>query len=93
MVQHAVRPFIRNRRGKEQRARLRWTTPSAIHEDGYLRMREHLDRLAAENNRCDTATSVGGHQDQIAPSRFGGFDNCLIDLFVLGVERLAFNTG
>src|SRR6516225_1190017 len=55
-------------------------------------MREHLDRLAAENNRRDTAPPVRGHHDQIALSRLGGFDNRLIDLFMLDVERVANNT-
>jgi hypothetical protein len=36
---------------------------------------------------------VGGHHDQIALSRLGGFDNRLIDLFVLDVPRVANNTG
>jgi hypothetical protein len=54
---------------------------------------EHFDRLAAENNRRDTATLVQGHRDQIAPPRLGGFDNPLIDLFMLDVKRLADNTG
>jgi hypothetical protein len=36
---------------------------------------------------------VRGHHDQIALSRLGGFDNRLIDLFMLDVERGANNTG
>src|SRR6516162_3991100 len=55
-------------------------------------MREHLDCLAAENDRRDTATPVRSHHDQIALSRLGGFDNRLIDLFMLDVERVANNT-
>ena len=35
-------------------------------------MREHFDRLAAEDNRGDTSTSVRSDHDQIAPSRGGG---------------------
>jgi hypothetical protein len=35
---------------------IQWT--SAIHEYGDLRVREHFDRLAAEDNRRDTATPV-----------------------------------
>jgi hypothetical protein len=38
-------------------------TPSAIYEYGDLRVGEHFDRLAAENNRRDTAASVRGHHD------------------------------
>src|SRR5207249_4170922 len=68
-------------------------TPSAIHEYGDLRVREHFDRLAAEDNRRDTATPVRGHHDQIAPSRRGGIDDRLIDVFVLDVQRLARDTG
>jgi hypothetical protein len=67
--------------------------PLAIHEYGDFRVREDFDRLAAEDNRRDTATPVRRHHDQIAPSRLGGFDNRLIDLFMLDVERVANNTG
>ena len=67
--------------------------PSAIHEHGDLRVREHLDRLAAEDNRGDTPTPVRGHHDQIAPSRGGGINNRLIDLFVLDVKHLADDIG
>jgi hypothetical protein len=56
-------------------------------------MREHLDRLAAEDNRRDAAPPVRGHHDQIALSRLGGFDNRLINLFMLDVEHVANNTG
>jgi hypothetical protein len=56
-------------------------------------VREHFDRLAAEDNRRDTATPVRGHHDQIAPSRRGGINDCLIDLFVLDMKRLASDTG
>src|SRR5438067_6254179 len=69
----------------------RWA--SAIDQYGDLRVREHFDRFAAENNRRDTATPVRGHHDQIAPSRRGGIDDRLIHLFVLGMERLAVDTG
>ncbi len=55
-------------------------------------MREHFDRLAAEDNRRDTSTPVRGHHDQVAPSRRGGIDNCLIDLFMLDVKRVAGDT-
>src|SRR5271169_1389560 len=58
-----------------------------------LRVREHFDRLTAEDNRRHTATPVRGHHDQIAPSRPGGFDDCLLYVFMLGMERLAANTG
>jgi hypothetical protein len=67
--------------------------PSAIHEHGDLRVREHFDRLAAEDNRGDTSTPVRSHHDQIAPSRGGGINNRLIDLFVLDVKHLADDTG
>lgn len=58
-----------------------------------LRVREHFDRLAAEDNRRDTATPVRRHYNQIAPSRRGGIDDCLIDVIVLDVKRLAGDTG
>jgi hypothetical protein len=45
-------------------------SPSTIHEHGDLRVREHFDRLAAEDNRGDTSTPVRSHYDQIAPSSF-----------------------
>ena len=65
---------------------------SAIHEYWDLRVREHFDRLAAEDNRRDTATPVGSHHYQIALSRRGGIDDRLVDVFVLDVERLAIDT-
>src|SRR5215469_8428868 len=63
-----------------------------INEHGDLRVREHFDRLAAEDNRRDTATPVRGHHDQIALSRLGGFDNRSIDLFMLDVKGVADDT-
>ena len=65
---------------------------SAIHEYWDPRVREHFDRLAAEDNRRDTATPVGSHYYQIALSRRGGIENCLVNVFVLDVERLAIDT-
>ena len=56
-------------------------------------MREHFDRLAAKHNCRDAATPVRGHYDQIAPSRRGGIDDCLIDVIVLDVKRLGGDTG
>ena len=55
-------------------------------------MREHFDRLAAKDNCRDAPTPVRGHYDQIAPSRRGGIDDCLIDVIVLDVKRLAGDT-
>ena len=52
-------------------------------------MREHFDRLTTEDDRGDTTTPVRGHHDQIAPSRRGSFDDCLVDEFVLDVKRVA----
>ena len=52
-------------------------------------MREHFDRFAAEDDRRDAATPVRGHYDQIAPSRRGGIDDCLINVIVLDMKRLA----
>ena len=49
-------------------------------------MRKHLDRLAAEGNRRDTATPVRGHNDQIALSRRSGIDDRLIDVLMLDVS-------
>jgi len=68
-------------------------TSSAVHEDGNLRVRQHFDRLAAKDNCRDAATPVRGHYDQIAPSRRGGIDDCLIDVIVLDVKRLGGDTG
>ena len=55
-------------------------------------MREHFDRFAAEDDRRDAATPVRGHYDQIAPSRRGDIDDCLIDVIVLDVKRIAGDT-
>ena len=55
-------------------------------------MREHFDRLAAEDNRRDTASPVRGHHDQITLSGLGGIDDCLINLFVLDVKHVASDT-
>jgi len=52
-------------------------------------MRKHLDRLAAEGNRRDTATPVRGHNDQIALSRRSGIDDRLIDVLMLDVKCFA----
>jgi hypothetical protein len=35
---------------------------------------------------------VRGNHDQIALSRRGGFDDCLIDVFVLDVKNIAGDT-
>ncbi len=51
---------------------------SAIDEHRNFRMREHFNRLAAQDHRGDAATPVRGDQDQIAPSRRGGIDDRLI---------------
>jgi len=50
------------------------------------------DNRPSEDNRRDTATAVGSHHHQIVLSRRGGIDNCLVDVFVLDVERLAIDT-
>jgi hypothetical protein len=56
-------------------------------------VREYFDRLAAEDNRGHAATPMRSHHDQIALSRLGGIDDCLIDLLVFDVQRLADDTG
>ena len=48
-------------------------------------MGENFDRLAAENNRRNTAAPARGHQDQIAPVRGGGVDDRLVNLPALGM--------
>src|SRR6266851_3391168 len=50
-----------------------------------LRMGENFDRLAAKNNRRNTAAPARGHQDQIAPVRGGGVDDRLVNLPALGM--------
>src|SRR5262249_7715510 len=67
--------------------------PLAIHQYGDLRVREHLDRFAAEDDRRNTPTPPRRHHHAVALSRLGGFDNRLIDLFMLDVEGVANNTG
>src|SRR5262249_20212153 len=66
---------------------------SAIHQNGDLRVRKNSDGLTADDDRRDPATPVRGHHDQITLSRLCGFDNRLINLFMLDVERVANNTG
>jgi NAD(P)-dependent dehydrogenase (short-subunit alcohol dehydrogenase family) len=57
-----------------------------------LRIAREDGRLALIDDRRDAATPVGSHHYQIALSRHGGIDNCLVDVFVLDVERLAIDT-
>ena len=52
----------------------RFAWNSAIYKHRKLRMREHLDGLAAEDNRRDTATSMRGHHNQIAPPGGSGIE-------------------
>src|SRR5215469_16010921 len=82
----------RNHRNKRCRRRS-LSSSSAIHEYWDLRVREHFDRLAAEDNRRDTATPVRSHHDQITPSGGSGIDDCLIDMFVFDLEYVAGDTG
>ena len=66
--------------------------PLAIDEYGDLRVGEHFHGLAAEG-QPPRHRPVRGHHDQIALSRFGGFDDRLIDEFVLDVKYVADDTG
>ena len=67
----------------------RFAWNSAIYKHRKLRMRGYLDGLAAEDNRRDTATSMRGHHNQIAPPGGSGIDDCLIDLRVFHAKCLA----
>jgi ubiquinone/menaquinone biosynthesis C-methylase UbiE len=63
-VEHGLSSEARIARWQHWRGkRLRPKNTSAIHEYGDRRVGEHFDRLAAEDNRRDTATPVRGHHD------------------------------
>ena len=57
-------------------------------EDWDLGMREHLDCLAAEDDRGYATAAVRGHNDQVAAFRRCGIDNRLVWVFMLHMQHL-----
>jgi hypothetical protein len=55
-------------------------------------MREHLDRLAAEDDRGNAAAAVRGHDDKITVSRFRGIDDRPVGMFMLDMDYFVCNT-
>ena len=54
-----------------------------------LGMREHLDRLAAEDDRGDAVAAVRGHDDKVTAFRLRGIDDRLIRMLMLDMDHLA----
>ena len=54
-----------------------------------LGMREHLDRLAAEDDRGDAVAAVRGHHDKVTASRPRGIDDRLVGMLMLEMDDLA----
>ena len=61
----------------------------AMDEYWYLRMREHLDRLAAEDDRGNAVTAVRGHDDKVTAFRYRGIDNRPVRTLILDMDPLA----
>jgi hypothetical protein len=54
-----------------------------------LGMREHLDRLAAEDDRGNAVTAVRGHDDKVTAFRYRGIDNRPVRTLILDMDPLA----
>jgi hypothetical protein len=52
-------------------------------------VRQHIDGFAAEHQRRNAASTVGGHHDQVAAIPYRRVDNGQVRLFVLGVDDAA----
>ncbi len=52
----------------------------SANQDRQLGMRQHLGRLAAQQQCGDSAPAMGGHDDQVAFLLFSGLDNPQIGL-------------
>jgi len=52
-------------------------------------MREHLDRLAAEDDRGDAVAAMRCHDDKVAAFRLHGIDDRLIGMLMLDMDHLA----
>ena len=61
-------------------------------QSGYLAMREHFDRLAAENDRGRSVPPVRRHYDEVAALRFCGSDDGFVGALLLNVDRFASDT-
>ena len=51
-------------------------------------MREHFDRLAAEDDCRNAAASVRRHRNEVTALRFGRIDDRLVRMFMLKVNSL-----
>jgi hypothetical protein len=56
-------------------------------------MGENLDRLAAEDERGNAVAAVRGHDDEIATFRLRSIDDRLVGMFILDLDRLAYDAG
>jgi hypothetical protein len=65
---------------------------SAMDENRYFVMREHLDRLTAEHERSDAVAPMRGHDDKIAAFRLGGTDDRMVGMLVLALGRVEHDT-
>ena len=70
---------------------LSWKLSCGSSVDKYrnLGVGEYLDRLAAEYERSDAATTVRGHDDKVTTLRLRGIDDCLVRMFMLDMHGLA----
>ena len=64
-----------------------------VHEDRNGAVGEHFLRFTSQQQCAYTLPAMGGHEYQVAPFVFGGFDDGLIGLLAVYGERLAGNTG
>jgi hypothetical protein len=62
---------------------------SAMDQYRNLGMREHLDRLAAEEDRGDAMAAMRCHDDKVTAFRFRGIDDRLIGMLMLDMNHLA----
>ena len=54
-----------------------------------LGVREHLDRLASEDDRGDAAPAVRGHHNKVATLRLRGIDDRPVGMLILDTDQLA----
>jgi hypothetical protein len=52
-------------------------------------MREHLDRLAPEDDRGNAVTALRGHDDKVTAFRYRGIDNRPVRTLILDMAPLA----
>ena len=56
-----------------------------------LGMREHLDRLAAEDDRGEAMAAMRGHDDKVTAFRLRGIDDRLVGMLLLDLDHLAWD--